>query len=146
MPDPAFGGLTYQEKINSYGSLADQILFEMEHCTRSTIDQMLSWNYQNPACIEVKYEALIMDTELHLFRKIFTFLGFPPHIVLRMLPIAYRHSLFSGKAKNQAHIRSGRARQWPGYFTPDHKARFLALFGDALVTLGYEENDQWSKG
>ncbi|NET16816.1 MAG: hypothetical protein F6K08_30385 [Okeania sp. SIO1H6] len=43
-----FGGLTYQEKLNSYSSFDDKLIFEMENSSRNAIQDMKSWNYNNP--------------------------------------------------------------------------------------------------
>src|SRR5262245_45760294 len=122
-----FGGLTYQEKINSYSSLDDKILFEMDYCGRHIIEQILAWNFDDPSFLEVKYENLIADEQLFLFHTIFNFLGFPGKAIPRTLRIAYDNSLFSGIIKNHPHVRSGKAKQWEEYFTPHHKRRFLEL-------------------
>jgi hypothetical protein len=139
-----FGGLTYQEKINSYESLDDQIMFEMENSAPYGIRDILNWDYKNPAFFEVKYEDLILDENLILFHKIFVFLGFPGKAIPQILRISYDNSLFSGTLRKSIHIRSGETKQWEKYFKPSHKARFLELFGDALIRLGYESNDDWA--
>ena len=139
-----FGGLTYQEKINSYDSLDDQIMFEMNNAGLWDIQQMLNWNYTNPAFYEVKYEDLILDENLFLFHNIFTFLGFPGKGIPEILRIAYDNSLFSGNLEKSIHIRSGEPRQWEKYFKHSHKIRFLELFDDALIKLEYERNDDWA--
>ncbi len=144
-----FGGLTYQEKINSYTSLDDQLIFEMENSGLDNIQEMLNWNYANPSFIEVKYEELILDKELTLFQEIFIFLGFPDEILSSILKIAYDSSLFSTSFKDARrietrHIRSGKPEQWKKYFKYTHRVKFLELFDDALVKLGYEKNNAWA--
>lgn len=134
----AFGGLTYQEKLNSYSSFDDQLLFEMENSSRNTIQDMNSWNYHNPDFIEIKYEDLIEDINLHLFRKIFQFLGFKEKIIPRLLKIAYRNSLFSGNVKSK-HVRNGNKNQWIEYLKPIHEERFAALFDNVLIKLNYAQ-------
>ena len=47
-PMDEYGGMTYQEKINTYSTPDEQILFEMENSGRVTINEMLDWDYQNP--------------------------------------------------------------------------------------------------
>lgn len=139
-----FGGMTYQEKISSFSCLNDQILFEMENAACRGIKNISSWNYQNPYFIEIKYENLIRDVDLKTFRRVFEFLGFKSAETRSLLEIAYNNSLFSNRLKKTKHIRSGRARQWKTLFTQQHRARFVELFGDVLVQLGYEEdNEQW---
>ena len=139
-----FGGLTYQEKLNSYSSFDDKLIFEMENSSRNTIQDIISWNYDNPHFIEIKYEDLIQDIDLNLFRKIFQFLDFNEKIIPRLLKIAHKNSLFSGQVSNRKHIRSGKKQQWKEYFKPIHAARFVALFDDVLIKLNYEQtNTGW---
>jgi len=139
-----YGGLTYQERINSYQSLDDQLLFEMEHAGRYCIEEILAWNYSDPTFYELKYEDLVCDEQLVLFHDVFAFLGFPGKAIPRLLQIAFDNSLFSGTLKSTPHIRSGKAKQWKQYFRSQHKTRFLQLFGDALQRLGYESSDEWA--
>ncbi|MGD1806314.1 sulfotransferase domain-containing protein [Dapis sp. BLCC M126] len=134
-----FAGLTYQEKVNSYSSFDDKLIFEMEHSSKNVIQDMKSWNYDNPHFIEIKYEDLIQDVNLNLFREIFRFLGFNERIFPRLLKIAYRKSLFSGQVQNRKHIRSGKKQQWKEYFKPIHEERFVDLFDDVLIKLNYEK-------
>jgi hypothetical protein len=138
------GGLSYAEKINSYPLLDDRILFEMEHVGLEGIQEMLNWNYATPDFFEVRYEDLIADSDLMLFHRIFLFLGFPGKCIPELLEIAYAASIFSGNVSKSVHVRSGKARQWEQYFNPRHKSRFVELFGDALVRLGYEESNDWA--
>lgn len=141
-PREKLGGLTYQQKINSFDSIEDQILFEMENAAALTIGDMIHWDYSHPNFFELKYEKLIEDTQLLLFHKAFSFLGFPGSVIPHILSIAYENSLFSGQVKS-GHIRSEKNKQWEAYFTQNHKDRFTELFGDALIQLGYETDDSW---
>lgn len=138
-----FGGLTYQEKINSYESLEDKILFEMENSALRNISKILNWDYNNPKFIEIKYENLINDQQLLLFHEIFAFLGFSGKVIPQLLEIAYNKSLFSGNLTKSLHLRSGKTNQWKEYFQPIHKAKFMELYGDILIDLGYENDDSW---
>lgn len=140
----SFGGLTYQEKISSFSNLNDQILFEMENAAYRGIRDISSWDYQNSNFIEIKYEDLVEDVELRVFRGVFEFLGFRNAEMKSLLEIAYDNSLFSNKLQKTKHIRSGKAQQWKTLFTEQHRTRFVEIFGDVLVQLGYEEdNEQW---
>lgn len=142
-PFDRLGGSTYHDKINSLKNLDDQLLLEMEIIAPTAIGDMITWNYQNPLFLELKYEHLIKDTNLEIFRKLFTFLGFPDKLMPSLLELAYNHSVFSPNFSKTSHIRSGATQQWKQYFKPVHKKRFLELFGDALVTLGYEPDNSW---
>lgn len=137
-------GRSYQQALTDLPSLEEKLRFEMRHCSGQTIRDMLAWNYANQRFYEAKYEDLIEDVELRRFREIFAFLRFPESEMEELLRIAYDNSLFSGKlSASTEHIRSGRPRQWHSYFTKSLHHEFLDLFGDALVRLGYEQDDQW---
>jgi len=101
---------------------------------------MLAWNYANPYFLELKYEDLIIDVDLRLFQRLFEFLGFEKQHTRQLLEIAYANSLFSGQVEEPGHIRSGESRQWQNYFTQAHHQRFVELFKDALIRLGYEKD------
>ncbi|MGF1571382.1 MAG: sulfotransferase domain-containing protein [Nodosilinea sp.] len=141
-PQKKWQGCSYQQKLNSYDSPDEKIIFEMENSSRRNIEKILSWNYQNPGFYEVKYEDLIQDTDLILFHNVFSFLGFSGSEIPKLLMFAYDNSLFSGKVASD-HVRSGTTKQWRKHFKPIHRERFLELFGDGLVRLGYEEDDDW---
>lgn len=140
VPNPKFQGRSYQQTLAGLPSLEEKMRFEMLHGPRSIRD-MLAWNYRNPVFYEAKYEDLIEDVELRRFRAIFTFLGYPEDQMADLLQLAFDGSLFSGRTS--AHVRSGQPRQWQSYFTKPLHRQFLECFGDALVRLGYEQNDQW---
>jgi len=142
-PQHEFGGLSYQQKINTLDDLETRIIFEMENTGKQTIEEMLAWDYHQPNFIEVKYENLICDYDLVLFHEIFTFLGFPGPTIPSLLTVAFQNSLFSGGLEKSLHIRSGKKQQWKEYFTPALKTHFLALFDDALIQLGYTQDNNW---
>jgi len=144
-PMEELGGMTYQEKINTYSDVDDQLLFEMENSARITIRDMLAWDYDRPEFRELKYEELIQDHDLGLFHEVFTFLGFPGSVIPSLLAISFNKSLFSGRVKKSSHLRSGKAREWKGKLKPIHKERFVELFGDGLVKLGYENDNSWAE-
>ncbi|MEO1378098.1 MAG: sulfotransferase domain-containing protein, partial [Cyanobacteria bacterium J06635_10] len=100
LPRQKFGGLTYQAKINSYDSMDDRLMFEMENSGFHTIHEILGWEYSNSNFVEVKYEDLIQDINLLLFHQIFTFLGFPGSSIPEILKIDYNHSLLSGQLES----------------------------------------------
>jgi glycosyltransferase involved in cell wall biosynthesis len=52
---------------------------------------------------------------------------------------AVKGSLFSGRVNG--HVRSGQPRQWQSFFKKPLHRQFLEHFDDALVRLGYAQND-----
>lgn len=144
-PMKVLGGQTYQQTINSLDTAEEQLLFEMENSGKWGIKEMLRWDYADDRFMNIKYEDLIVDYDLKEFKKIFTFLGFSGSEIPACLECAYNNSLFSGKVKKSVHVRSGKSSQWKTHFTPQHKQRFVELFGDALIRLGYEEDNRWAE-
>ena len=110
----------------------------MENTAAITINDIREWDYNNSNFLEIKYENLIEDNNLALFYQIFVFLGFPENFIPNLLEIAHKNSIFSGKVKKSIHVRSGKKNQWEEFFKEQHKKRFLELFGDILIKLGYE--------
>lgn len=102
-----------------------------------------NWDYTNPHFLEIKYEDLIQDFDLTLFYKIFSFMKFPESLIPHLLEISRNNSMFSSNLKKTNHIRSGKTNQWKKYFKEKHKNRFIELFGDVLIKLGYEKDNNW---
>ena len=142
-PQKWYGNMTYHQKINSYNTFEEKLFFEMDNCASWTIDKIAEWNYQQKDMYEVKYENLVMDQNLFIFHHIFHFLGFTENILLDCLYVAYENSLFSGKVSPTKHIRSGKIQQWKNFFNREHKSKFKAKFGDLLIQLGYEKDNNW---
>ncbi len=149
VPRPRFGGLSYMERLNGLATPRERLLFEMEHIGRVTLGDMSRWNYRNRRFFEVRYERLIEDRRLDEFRRVFAFLRRGGSALGRvpmdgLLELAHDHSLFSGKVARGGHIRSGAPEQWREHFDERLARRFLELFGDLLVRLGYEPDHRWA--
>jgi len=146
-----FGGLTYQQKINSLPDDHSRYLFEMDNTAGKTIRSMLAWDYSKLESFEVKYEDLIEDTETSLFAEISAHLGFSGDEITQCRDAFWRNSLFGTDVKKkswkpdlkQTHVRSGRKRQWEKSFDKPLARAFLERFPDALVKLGYERDNAW---
>jgi hypothetical protein len=48
-----------------------------------------------------------------------------------------------GMEDQTSHYRKGVAGDWKNYFKPEHKSRFVELYGDLLQYLGYEKDKNW---
>ena len=136
-PRPKFGGMTYQEKINSLEDTQDKFLFEMDNSSGNVIRQMLSVPIYLPKLYVTSLEKLTTDYELEEYERIFTHLGFSGAQLEGLKQAAFKNSLFSGRIKNTVHVRSGKAEQWRKEFAPSTLARFNELFPDAPFRLGY---------
>jgi len=145
IPDEQFGGLTYQQKLNSL-SPDEQFLFNLQNRTASDFGKMLVWRYDDPRFFEARYEDLADDRDGRVFGKILSFLGLPAVSAMEGVLIFKRLSIFGKPTpQNHPHIRSGKPRQWPDFFTRWHGEKFVEIFGDCLIRLGYEEDNSWVK-
>ncbi|WCL53977.1 sulfotransferase domain-containing protein [Gimibacter soli] len=141
-----FGGLSYQEMINSLDGLDARYRFEMENFSRGTIRSMTvsRGNRAMRDLIErrflmVRYETLIEDVETTMFRSICDHLDLPFELCA---PIFVENSLF-GQSVRKDHVRSGKKEQWTDAFSRAFAREFAATHQRALEKLGYEENRDW---
>lgn len=143
LPRDDFGGLTYQQKLNSLDP-EDQFVLEMTTFSRRTIEQMLEWRYDQERFYEAKYERLIVDVGAIEFGKILNFLGVSGIDAFQGMAIFRAGSLFGpSPPRTRGHIRDGRKEQWRTFYRRHHGVLFLDTFGDALVRLGYEPDNAW---
>lgn len=139
-PDPRFGGMTYQEKINSLADDDERYIFEMSHFSGPVIHDMLERGRPRPHFMIVRFEDLVTDIDLRHFRAIFDHLRLPSAILPRWLEVANRYSLFSGKVKPHLHVRSGKPGEWRDTLSDRVLAEFETRFGNAAELLGYDQS------
>ncbi len=140
------GGMSYQAKLNSLPDDRARYLFEMDNGGAKTTGRMLRWNYARPNSFECKYEDLIGDLDMSLFTRIVTHLGFSGDELEVCREVFWQESIFGANAERKEdirHVRSGEARQWPAIFDRELGEAFVERFGDALIKLGYEEDNSW---
>jgi hypothetical protein len=146
-PQKRYDGKSFQEALNNVGTKRGLIL-EMERFCREDLQDMLQWDYDDPAFLELKYEDVIAEESSH-FEALFNHYGFHENAVEVGLKIAEYYSFQNvsgrsfGDVEEQSHLRSGRTSQWEDHFDDELKDRFKDLAGDAVVELGYEENQNW---
>jgi hypothetical protein len=140
---PKLGGLSYQQKLNSLDP-DDQFSFELENAAMWTVEELLGWRYDNPRFHEARYEELIVDAKGEYFGRILRFLGFDEAQVDHGLAVFLRTGIFNKpQPANDPHIRSGKPAQWKGFYHQWHGRRFVEVFGDCLIRLGYEPDNEW---
>lgn len=74
-PREGLGGLTYQQYIIALPDDSARYAFELEHGAVKAITQMMRWETR-PESFECRYEDLIQDIELVLWRRAVEHLGF----------------------------------------------------------------------
>ena len=145
-PKKEYGGKSYRQAISALPTDHDKLVFEMDHTAGKTIREMEGWDYkQKDVCYEVRYEDIIVDRDLKVFKPMMEFLGYEGERLQMALKHVAEQSLFGGAAGSDPanHIRSGEGRQWVKTFTPELKAAFKQRFPTALQRLGYEQTPDW---
>ncbi|GAB2191910.1 hypothetical protein MAH1_35190 [Sessilibacter sp. MAH1] len=136
-PLDRFNGLTYAEKINTFKTMNEKIIFEMDNSAGGQIHAMMS--FDGMGVIEtVRYEDLIDDFNFDRWFGISRFLGLEREEVIYSLRSFYDNSIF-GKKEKSNHIQSGESRQYLDIFTDDITSEFNQRFPNALAKLGYIE-------
>lgn len=142
-PQSKFEGKTYQEAIKQLPSLEEKLLFEMNGSHAYALKIMKAWNYNKPACLEIRYEDFIEDYDLVQTTNLFRFIGIPGHALGNAMTIAYQTSLFPHSRLKTTHVRSGKVNQWKKHFTRAVAQEFEDRHGPLLRLLGYEKSSNW---
>ncbi|MDH3663559.1 MAG: sulfotransferase domain-containing protein [Alphaproteobacteria bacterium] len=131
-----FGGKSYQEHLRSLPTLDSKLIFEMDHASGETINDMLKWNYDHPATVELTYEEMIKKDSSEKFDAILIDRDLP-RVERNLLVQLYRNFSLDGPWVSRRHVRNPRPEQWREYFTPSIAAAFDERFPGALSKLGY---------
>lgn len=97
----------------------------------------------DPNVLCLRFEDLIGDRQLEWFRQLLTHCDIPmPEAVLQDLLADYNFQALSGGRKPgeqdpTSHYRKGVSGDWMNYFTRAHIAKFQAVTGDLVPTIGY---------
>ena len=140
----SLAGKSYQENLLQM-SQERGLMFEMHNHGAWTIEGMMDWEYNMPNILEITFENL-MNAYDDTFRRIFDHIGFSKSETDVSLKLATQHDLgrkSPEEIENMHHVSSPRATKWRKYFSPQHKEAFLDRFGDVLVQLGYETDNNW---
>ncbi|SLN17322.1 sulfotransferase domain-containing protein [Pseudooctadecabacter jejudonensis] len=147
-PRDQWGGMNYQEKINSLTRPLDQMRFEMHHKHKATLREMLRWPAGHPHVADVKYEDMIEDADMARMRQIITDFDVEGFDVDGVLQSYWEQSLFGGqkdgrKGNVKDHVKSGKAAQWMRKLPLEIAVEYHAAYGDALIKLGYATDGTW---
>lgn len=149
-PREEWGGMTYQEKINSLVDDHDRLLFEMANKHTTTVKEMLKWPKGHPRALDVRYEDLIEDRDCSYFRHLLRECDIDGLHVPRAVKEYWNNSLFGGLAdekkrseRQNIHVSSGKKRQWERKLPREVAEVYAQHFQRALEALGYEKDDGW---
>lgn len=144
-PDPAFGGRSYQEHLNSL-SQPEGLAAEIRRAAGTSLREMGTWDYEQPDFLELRYED-VLGNEPSTFQTVFRHYGFTDHAADEAAEIADGFSFRKqtgravGEVKRETHYRSGKPGEWRELFGQEHRALFTEETGDLLTRLGYESDE-----
>ena len=149
---PELGKKNYQEYLISLPTDFRKLMFEMEHKHDETVQEMLAWDQTNPNAREVKYEALIEDTDMSLFRSLLDDFDIQGLDKEELLKAYWDFSLF-GNLKDPGELHeghaghvtsgSGKASQWREKMPRRVAEEYARRYGPALKALGYADSNDW---
>lgn len=135
---------SYQQNLLSM-SRRDGLLFELHNYGTWTIESVKDWDYNNDNILEVKFEDLMNDFN-NVFRLIFEHFVFSKSEINIGINVASQHNLGNKSAEEiekMPHVTSIKTSRWKDHFEAVHKEAFKDKFGNVLVELGYEKNNNW---
>ncbi len=132
IPEGLVTGQSYAEFLESI-SLEDGLIAEMQF-RKKHFEAMEAWDYQNPRCIEIRYEDFVHN-EIPTLHKIFDHYLLEEESRIRGLDIAEKHRV--GRNAFPGHIRDPEPEQWKKYFTPRLQEYFGILYPSLLAKTGY---------
>lgn len=142
VPNPKWGGKSYQQKLASFDRYEDQIQMEIDEHMGWTIHQMASFNNQS-AFIPVKYEDLIVDHDMTLFHQILIHLGLQGPEITNGLRAFWESSIFGHRPESDLHatrnhIFNAQPNQWQSQLSESSKALIHSHFDTQISKLGYQ--------
>ena len=143
-----FDGLSYQERLNNLDRNAG-ISLEIRRFNDDRISIMRNWNYNDDRFYEFRYEEMIGSNADYYYKKIFSHYGFSKEeidlgvMLMKLFSFKNRTGRNVGEIANHSHLRSGKPADWKNYLTEHHKDEIKALFGDVIINLKYEKDNNW---
>ena len=140
LPDPKWGGKTYQERLNEL-PLEEGLAMEIRS-RRSLFRTMREWDYNDDRILELRYEDVFGNDE-KLWNDLMSHWGMQGQDLERGVEIGVFHSFTNVKARSAArgkekkHLATGTPLQWQEKFTPALTKLIEAEAGDLITELGY---------
>ena len=141
-------GYSYQERLNNLDRNAG-ISLEIRRFNDDRISIMRNWNYNDDRFYEFRYEEMIGSNADYYYKKIFSHYGFSKEeidlgvMLMKLFSFKNRTGRNVGEIANHSHLRSGKPADWKNYLTEHHKDEIKALFGDVIINLKYEKDNNW---
>jgi Sulfotransferase domain len=145
-----FEGLAERRERLQAVSKKDGLLLELEN-RQYEFRAMLDWDYNQPNVLELHMEEATTAAPAEVPR-IIDFLGLGEGDGLadkRLCQIiaANEFSVLAGRSPGEEdvrdHYRKGMPGDWVNHFEAEHVAYFKEHYGELLIKLGYEKDDNW---
>lgn len=133
IPEGMGPGLSFSEYLaglDAESGLIAEMEFRQKH-----FESMANWDYENPNCLELRYEDII-GNETEAFERIFRHYELDEEQVSRGLAAVEQHSAKKRLGKD-SHIRNPTAGQWRKHFTPRVEDEFQKRFPELDQALDY---------
>ena len=140
LPDPKWGGKTYQERLNEL-PLEERLATEIVR-TRRLFRTMREWDYKDDRILELRYEDVFGNDE-KLWKDLMSHWGMQGQDLERGVEIGVFYSFTNVKAraaargKENKHLATGTPSQWQETFTPALIELIESEAGDLITKLGY---------
>ena len=115
----------------------------LEHLSniRSQYDTILGW-ISDPKVLSFKFEDLV-NSPTSQIERLLDFLQSKGLEIKVDREMAIQNLLSAIQPEKSPTFRKGKSGAWREHFTEDHKEIFKEVTGNLLLTLGYEENNDW---
>lgn len=133
-----FGGLTYQEKINSLHTIKEKLQFEMKNSSYFQIKNMSSFQ-TGDIFLNIKFEDLMIDDEFYKTIEIARHLGLEGEELIFFMKAVYKESLFGAKSKSEKkHIQpKEKKNEYMHVLNMEILDTYNKMFGADAQALGY---------
>ncbi len=134
--------MTYQDKINSLGSIKEKLEFEMSNSALNTIKKMANFNIKN-IFLQIKFEDLIIDRNFYEVIKIARYFELEGEEIILLLRAFFDESIFGKKDKKTTrHIQpDDEKNEFKKVFHDKVSEVFNVKFKREIESLGYKHNE-----
>jgi len=129
---PSHSFSDYLSQIDEEQGLIAEMDFRRNH-----FEGMAAWDYENPDCLEIRYEE-IMGNEAEVFDRIFNHYELDDRQRSVGLNAVDQHSARNRRGKD-SHIRNPASGQWRKHFTQSVEDAFHQRYPNLLEHLGYDD-------